>query len=228
MKTDWEGGYFPLTLHFSEDYPSKPPKCKFPQGFFLPNVYPSRIVCLSILNEDSGWRPAITVMQVFIGIQDLLDQPNPADPAQTDGYHLFIQDPTEYKRRVRLQAKQYPALFLLVRAPPASVAAPPAASVPWPRRPPPEHADRHGSPRELAGPPSQDRETSMRARPSHGRASSRPPKLAPLMYSIHMGVRMVNPSLTFAARCAPDTEKDFWALRGISHGTSSRLERLLF
>ncbi|KDO84098.1 hypothetical protein CISIN_1g031420mg [Citrus sinensis] len=24
--TDWEGGYFPLTLYFSEDYPSKPPK----------------------------------------------------------------------------------------------------------------------------------------------------------------------------------------------------------
>ncbi|XP_066322067.1 ubiquitin-conjugating enzyme E2 2-like [Miscanthus floridulus] len=151
-ETDWEGGYFPLTLHFSEDYPSKPPKCKFPQGFFLPNVYPSRIVCLSILNEDSGWRPAITVIQVFIGIQNLLDQPNPADPAQTDGYHLFIQDPTEYKRRVILQVKQYPTLFLLVRAPPASVAVPSAASVPWPRRRPPEHADCHGSPRELAGP----------------------------------------------------------------------------
>ncbi|GJM91324.1 hypothetical protein PR202_ga07687 [Eleusine coracana subsp. coracana] len=108
--TDWEGGYYPLTLHFSEDYPSKPPKCKFPQGFFHPNVYPSGTVCLSILNEDSGWRPAITVKQILVGIQDLLDQPNPADPAQTDGYHLFIQDPAEYKRRVRLQAKQYPAL----------------------------------------------------------------------------------------------------------------------
>ncbi|QHO07592.1 SUMO-conjugating enzyme [Arachis hypogaea] len=48
-------------MHFSEDYPSKPPKCKFPQGFFHPNVYPSGTVCLSILNEDSGWRPAITV-----------------------------------------------------------------------------------------------------------------------------------------------------------------------
>lgn len=53
MQTDWEGGYYPLTLHFSEDYPSKPPKCKFPQGFFHPNVYPSGTVCLSILNEDS-------------------------------------------------------------------------------------------------------------------------------------------------------------------------------
>uniref|UniRef100_F6GZZ2 UBC core domain-containing protein n=1 Tax=Vitis vinifera TaxID=29760 RepID=F6GZZ2_VITVI len=108
--TDWEGGYFPLTLHFSEDYPSKPPKCKFPQGFFHPNVYPSGTVCLSILNEDSGWRPAITVKQILVGIQDLLDQPNAADPAQTDGYQLFIQEPAEYKRRVRQQAKQYPPL----------------------------------------------------------------------------------------------------------------------
>ena len=29
--------------------------------------------------------------QILVGIQDLLDTPNPADPAQTDGYHLFIQ-----------------------------------------------------------------------------------------------------------------------------------------
>ncbi|KAK4393272.1 SUMO-conjugating enzyme SCE1 [Sesamum angolense] len=96
--TDWEGGYYPLTMHFSEDYPSKPPKCKFPQGFFHPNVYPSGTVCLSILNEDSGWRPAITVKQILVGIQDLLVQPNASDPAQTEGYHLFIQDSVEYKR----------------------------------------------------------------------------------------------------------------------------------
>ncbi|KNA23018.1 hypothetical protein SOVF_028370 [Spinacia oleracea] len=125
-------------MYFSEEYPSKPPKCKFPPGFFHLNVYPSGTVCLYILNEDcvstaildswiadtlvsislSGsnlhflsfldWRPAITVKQVLVGIQDLLDQPNAADPAQTEGYHLFIQDTTEYKRRVRQQAKQYP------------------------------------------------------------------------------------------------------------------------
>ncbi|KAG9145273.1 hypothetical protein Leryth_008229 [Lithospermum erythrorhizon] len=51
--TDWDGGHYPLTMHFSEDYPSKPPKCKFPPGFFHPNIYPSGTVCLSILNEDS-------------------------------------------------------------------------------------------------------------------------------------------------------------------------------
>lgn len=43
-------------MEFSEDYPSKPPKCKFPTGFFHPNIYPSGTVCLSILSEDDGWR----------------------------------------------------------------------------------------------------------------------------------------------------------------------------
>ncbi|KAF3656307.1 SUMO-conjugating enzyme UBC9 [Capsicum annuum] len=109
--TDWEGGHYPLTMQFSEDYPSKPPKCKFPPNFFHPNVYPSGTVCLSILNEDSGWRPAITVKQILVGIQDLLDLPNPDDPAQTDGYQLYMQDTVEYKRRVKQQAKQYPALL---------------------------------------------------------------------------------------------------------------------
>ncbi|XP_054793711.1 SUMO-conjugating enzyme SCE1-like isoform X4 [Prosopis cineraria] len=62
------------------------------RSFFHPNVYPSGTVCLSILNEDSGWRPAIMVKQILVGIQDLLDQPNPADPAQTDGFLLNIDE----------------------------------------------------------------------------------------------------------------------------------------
>jgi len=37
------------------------------------------------------------VKQILVGIQDLLDTPNPADPAQTDGYHLFCQVHLEMK-----------------------------------------------------------------------------------------------------------------------------------
>src|SRR4051794_13346166 len=74
---------------FPEDYPSKPPKCKFMPPLFHPNVYPSGTVCLSILNEEEGWKPAITVKQILIGIQDLLNDPNPESPAQSEAYMLF-------------------------------------------------------------------------------------------------------------------------------------------
>eukprot|EP00743_Colponemidia_sp_Colp-15_P001606 GILK01001753.1.p1 GENE.GILK01001753.1~~GILK01001753.1.p1 ORF type:complete len:160 (-),score=17.67 GILK01001753.1:185-664(-) len=106
--TPWEGGCYPLQMEFSEDYPSKPPKCKFVPPLFHPNVYPSGTVCLSILNEDEDWKPSITIKQLLLGIQDLLDNPNPNSPAQADPYMLFTQNRAEYIRRVRQQAQQNP------------------------------------------------------------------------------------------------------------------------
>lgn len=56
------------------------------------------LFCLN-LNPESGWqgwRPAITVKQILVGIQELLDGPNPADPAQTEAYQLFIQVHTHH------------------------------------------------------------------------------------------------------------------------------------
>ena len=38
---------------------------KFEPPIFHPNVYPSGTVCLSILEEDKDWRPAITIKQVW-------------------------------------------------------------------------------------------------------------------------------------------------------------------
>lgn len=92
---------------FTKDYPSKPPKCKFTPPLFHPNVYPSGTICLSILNEEEGWRPAITVKQMLLGIQDLLDSPNVHSPAQSEAYNLCVKNPNEYKRRVKLEAKKY-------------------------------------------------------------------------------------------------------------------------
>ena len=103
-ETIWEGGMFKMSMEFTEEYPSKPPKCKFTPPLFHPNVYPSGTICLSILNEDKGWKPSITIKQLLIGIQDLLDNPNPDDPAQKEPYLAYKNNRADYNRRVREQA----------------------------------------------------------------------------------------------------------------------------
>lgn len=83
------------------EYPTKPPKCKFVPPLFHPNVYPSGTVCLSILNEEEGWKPAITIKEILLGIQMLLDEVNPDSPAQADAYNLFKKDRTAYEKRIK-------------------------------------------------------------------------------------------------------------------------------
>ena len=82
---------------------------KFTPPLFHPNVYPSGTVCLSILNEDEGWKPAITIKQLLLGIQDLLNDPNPESPAQADAYNLFKKDKAAYEKKVKSIVKDNPA-----------------------------------------------------------------------------------------------------------------------
>ena len=115
-----------LGLMRNTEYPTKPPKCqhpnlllccprltsspgKFVPPLFHPNVYPSGTVCLSILNEDEGWKPAITIKQILLGIQDLLNDPNPESPAQADAYNLFKKDRAAYEKKVKSIVKDNPA-----------------------------------------------------------------------------------------------------------------------
>lgn len=73
-------------------------------------MYPSGTVCLSILNEEEAWRPAITIKQILLGIQDLLNEPNPESPAQADAYNLFKKDRTAYDRKVKQVVRENPPL----------------------------------------------------------------------------------------------------------------------
>eukprot|EP01083_Nonionella_stella_P058609 153473_1 len=107
--TDWEGGLYKITMTFSDEYPNKPPKCQFTPVLFHPNVYPSGTVCLSILSEEKDWKPAITVKQILLGVQDLLGNPNNLDPAQKEPYELFKFDKEAYRKRVLQEAQKHRA-----------------------------------------------------------------------------------------------------------------------
>ncbi|MEJ1269593.1 ubiquitin-conjugating enzyme E2I [Cricetulus griseus] len=98
--TPWQGGLFKLQMLFNDNYLSSPPKCKFEPPLFHPNMYPSGTVCLFILEEDKDWRPAITIKQILLGIQELLNEPNIQDPAQAGAYTTDCQNRVEYEKKV--------------------------------------------------------------------------------------------------------------------------------
>mmetsp|Transcript_8856 Transcript_8856/g.18825 ORF Transcript_8856/g.18825 Transcript_8856/m.18825 type:complete len:158 (+) Transcript_8856:33-506(+) len=106
LNTPWATGVYKIIMEFPDDYPSRPPKCRFTPPLFHPNVYPSGTVCLSILDPEKGWRPSLTVKQVLLGIQDLLDTPNPNDPANSPAYSLYMSDKTKYTEKIRQVALQ--------------------------------------------------------------------------------------------------------------------------
>lgn len=58
------GGFFAFDEFFSALSLNNFYLGKFEPPIFHPNVYPSGTVCLSILEEDKDWRPAITIKQV--------------------------------------------------------------------------------------------------------------------------------------------------------------------
>lgn len=101
--TAWEGGTYKINIEFTDEFPSSAPTCRFVPPIYHPNVYRNGKVCLSILS--SQWSAAITVKQILVGVQDLLDDPNPSDAAQPTSY---VTNRAEYDHKIRQQAKRFP------------------------------------------------------------------------------------------------------------------------
>ncbi len=76
---------------------------------FHPNVYPSGRVCLSLIDPAKGWQPTFSVLQILLGIHELLKYPNLEDPANEPAFRLAKDDPAAYRRRVEeIAAKAKP------------------------------------------------------------------------------------------------------------------------
>ena len=67
------------------------------------------LVCLSLLDEKKDWKPALTIKQILLGIQYLLNDPNILDPAQKEATTCFIENKADYESKVRDQARAFAA-----------------------------------------------------------------------------------------------------------------------
>ena len=97
--TLFEGGIFVLSIVLPTAYPQEPPLIIFQTSCFHPNVYRDGKICLDILQKN--WVQSYTLGSILQSIQQLLSDPNPDSPANTEASELFVNDKREYRRRVR-------------------------------------------------------------------------------------------------------------------------------
>ena len=109
--TDWEGGLYKVVLEFSPNYPADAPLVSFTPPIFHPNVFPNGKVCLSIIG--SQWVPGVSVRQILVGLQDLLDTPNADDPANGEANQVYKRSRAAYKKRVQAEARRFKAVDVL-------------------------------------------------------------------------------------------------------------------
>ncbi|KAK1537832.1 ubiquitin-conjugating enzyme E2-18 kDa, partial [Colletotrichum paranaense] len=110
--TPFEGGVFPAELKFPKDYPLAPPTMKFLVDMWHPNIYPSGLVCISILHPPGDdpnhyehaserWSPIQSVEKILISVMSMLAEPNDESPANVEAAKMWRERRTEYEQKVR-------------------------------------------------------------------------------------------------------------------------------
>ncbi|CAK7265913.1 ubiquitin conjugating enzyme Ubc7/UbcP3 [Sporothrix epigloea] len=115
--TPFEGGVFPAELKFPKDYPLVPPTMRFVGcEVWHPNVYPSGLVCISILHAPGNdpnhyelaserWSPVQSVEKILISVMSMLAEPNDESPANVEAAKMWRERRAEYDAKVRANVR---------------------------------------------------------------------------------------------------------------------------
>ena len=109
----WENCELKLELTFGDDYPVTAPIVKFKPILWHMNVWADGRICLNLLNAEDGtwhgkWQPSITIKQVLLAIQELLDNPFPAG-ARPEVQGMWEKNRPAYDKRIKEEAAKYRA-----------------------------------------------------------------------------------------------------------------------
>ena len=82
-----------------------------------PNVYPSGLVCISILHApgddpnhyeqaNERWSPIQSVEKILISVMSMLAEPNDESPANVEAAKMWRERRGEYEERVRMNVRK--------------------------------------------------------------------------------------------------------------------------
>ena len=103
--TPYFGGIFRLSIKIGKDYPARPPKVRFLNKIFHPNISVSGSICLDILKDN--WSPLQSIRTILLSVSSLLASPNPEDPLEDEHATLYKSDREEFNRVAQLWTQLY-------------------------------------------------------------------------------------------------------------------------